>query len=238
VTTAEAAPSAAGGNKLAAWVVALGVTGATTSGVYYAFHPSNAGSGRLLLVLGVIYAVLVGGTVLWTWRRGELREQFAPSGGDISIGALLALLLYVAATLTHKGLTAQGSPREPWMMRLYLHIGDPNITAAFAVGVSVLAIGAAEEVAWRGWVMRALVSAYGDRFGWLASSALYTLAHLPTVWLLSDPTAGPNPLVVLGAAGCGLVWGYLALRIGRLGPSLFSHALFSWAVVEFPLWRM
>jgi hypothetical protein len=30
----------------------------------------------------------------------------------------------------------------------------------------------------------------------------------------------------------------LALRIGRLGPSLFSHAIFSWAVVEFPLWRM
>jgi membrane protease YdiL (CAAX protease family) len=224
--------------KLGAWLVAAGVTIATGAGITYAFHPSNAGTGRLLWVLGAVYAVLVAGALLWTWRRGQLREQLAPSGGDITIGALLALLLYVAATLCHKALTAQGSPREPWIMRIYLHIGDPRITAAFAAGLAVLVLGAAEEIAWRGWVMRALCDAHGERTGWLVATALYAVAHVPTVFLLADPSAGPNPLIVLAAIGGGLVWGYLALRVGRLAPSVFSHALFSWAVVEFPLWRM
>ena len=226
------------GMRMQAWCIAAGVTLATAAGVGYAFHPTNAGSGRLLQMLGIVYGALVAGMVIWTLRRGELRQQLAPTGGDITIGALLALLLYLAATLTHKGLTAQGTPREGWIMRIYLHIGDPSVTAAFWVGIAVLLIGAAEEIAWRGWVMRALCNAYGDRFGWLMSTALYTLAHAPTVYLLRDQTAGPNPLVMMAAAAGGLAWGYLALRIGRLGPSLFSHAIFSWAVVEFPLWRM
>lgn len=234
----EATASREPGMRMQAWCIAAGVTLATAAGVGYAFHPSNAGSGRLLQMLGIVYAALVAGMVIWTWRRGELRQQLAPTGGDITIGALLALLLYLAATLTHKALTAQGTPREGWIMRIYLHIGDPSLTAAFWVGIAVLLIGAAEEIAWRGWVMRALCNAHGERFGWLMATALYTLAHAPTVFLLRDPTAGPNPLVMMAAAAGGLAWGYLALRIGRLGPSLFSHAIFSWAVVEFPLWRM
>ena len=51
--------------------------------------------------------------------------------------------------------------------------------------------------------------------------------------------AGAVSLLVLVAAalGGGLVWGHLYNRTGRLGPSLFAHALFSWAIVDFPLWR-
>jgi hypothetical protein len=218
--------------------MALGVTAATALAIRVAFDPALAGSGALLVVLGGTYAVLVAGTSAWLWRRGDLRQKLAPSRGDITIGALLAVLLYLVATFGHKALTAQGSAREPWIMRFYLQIGDPRIAAAYWVGIAVLLVAAAEEIAWRGWVMQALVDAHGERFGWLASTALYGLAHAPTVVLLSDPAAGPNPLVVLAALGCGLVWGYLAQRIGRLGPSIFAHALFSWAAVEFPIWRM
>ena len=68
---------------------------------------------------------------------------------------------------------------------------------------------------------------------------LYALAHLPTVLLLRDPFAGPNPLVVLAALGCGLVWGLIVARTGRLPVAIFSHALFTWCVaIQFPLWRL
>ena len=45
--------------------------------------------------------------------------------------------------------------------------------------------------------------------------------------------------IIFGPAiGAGLVWGYLRKRFERLGPSLFAHAFFTWAIVEFPLWHL
>ena len=41
---------------------------------------------------------------------------------------------------------------------------------------------------------------------------------------------------LLPSFGCGLGWAYLRMRVDRLAPVLLSHALFTWAVVEFPLW--
>jgi membrane protease YdiL (CAAX protease family) len=54
---------------------------------------------------------------------------------------------------------------------------------------------------------------------------------------MSDPIGGPNPLLPAAAFGCSIVWCYLRYRTDRLAPSVLSHAIFSWAVVEFPLWR-
>jgi membrane protease YdiL (CAAX protease family) len=42
--------------------------------------------------------------------------------------------------------------------------------------------------------------------------------------------------VVLAAFGCGMVWSLLVIRTGRLTPALLAHALFSWSIIEFPLW--
>ena len=44
-------------------------------------------------------------------------------------------------------------------------------------------------------------------------------------------------LLVLGALAGSVMWTGIYLRRGRLLPAVFSHALFSWAMVEFPLWR-
>jgi hypothetical protein len=70
----------------------------------------------------------------------------------------------------------------------------------------------------------------------LISSLLYAAAHLPTLFLLRPPGGSLNPLVMLAALGCGLVWSFLVLRTGRLTPAILAHALFSWSVIEFPLW--
>jgi membrane protease YdiL (CAAX protease family) len=122
-------------------------------------------------------------------------------------------------------------------MRLYLQIGDPDAEGQVLVGASVFLIGALEEVTWRGLVLRELAIPGGETRAWLLSTALYMAAHLPTLFLLSDPRAGLNPLLVMASLGCGLVWGRIAIRADRLVPAIFAHALFSWAIVEFPVWR-
>jgi membrane protease YdiL (CAAX protease family) len=211
---------------------------ATTVAVSLGFHPDRAGTRAVLLIFAGVYGTLVVGALVWLWRRGELQRQLTPSRGDITIGALLAVVLYLVATLGHRGLTVRGSPREPWIMRVYLQIGDPRLTVSFTVGMMVLALAASEEIVWRGVVQRLAVERLGEVRGFLVALLLYVGAHAPTIMLLGDPNAGPNPLVVGAALGCGVVWGYLALRSGRLFPSVVAHALFSWAIVEFPVWRM
>jgi membrane protease YdiL (CAAX protease family) len=66
---------------------------------------------------------------------------------------------------------------------------------------------------------------------------LYAIAHVPTLWALKDINAGPNPVLVMAALGCGLVWGYMARRFERLVPGMISHVLFDWTVMMmFRLW--
>lgn len=220
-----------------AWAVAGGVTVASSVALGYSFSPSNAGKAVVIGTVGATYFALTVATVIWLRRRGELMQRLAPRRLDITVGALIALVLYLLAIVFHTFVTSSG-PQMGWMMRIYMQIGDARATSSFAVGVLVLAVAAAEEIVWRGWVLGALSRAYEGRKAWLITTGLYAAAHLSTLYLLRDPTAGLNPLLVAAAGFCGLVWGYLAMRIDRLAPSIFAHALFTWGVVEFPLFRM
>jgi membrane protease YdiL (CAAX protease family) len=85
--------------------------------------------------------------------------------------------------------------------------------------------------------MRVLTERLGWLRSWILQAVLFGVAHLPTMFLLGDPRVGPNPLLVAAGIAYSLVWGRLALRMDRLPPALFSHALFTWAVFEFPIWR-
>jgi membrane protease YdiL (CAAX protease family) len=68
----------------------------------------------------------------------------------------------------------------------------------------------------------------GTRRAWPLTAVLYALAHSPTVVLLAAPPAGANPVLLLAAAGCGLVWSFLASVTGRLPAVIVSHAVFSY----------
>jgi len=107
------------------------------------------------------------------------------------------------------------------------------------ISVAIVVVAILEEIAWRGLVYALVEERFGTRRAWPITAALYAAAHLPTLVLLADPYAGPNPLIVLAALGCGLVWGLIVARTGRLPVAIFSHALFTWCVaVQFPLWRL
>ncbi len=218
--------------------VAVGVTLATAVVMTFAFDPDRAGTPAMLIAIGLLYAGLTGLALHRLDQRGELRRRFRPAGGDLALGAVTAGLLYGAARLVEHALAAHGTPQEAWVMRLYLQLGDPQAAGRVLVGGAVFVVAALEEIVWRGLVMRSL-EAVLDRFRALAlTSVLFALAHRPTLYLLRDPGAGYNPLVVLAALGCSLIWGAVYLRTTRLVPAIFAHAFFSWAIVEFPIWRL
>jgi membrane protease YdiL (CAAX protease family) len=174
-------------------------------------------------------------------RDGILVEKLLPRGGDLTFGAVVMVMLYLGAIAARRFLAPQGSAQEGWIMRIYLQIGDPELLQrrVILVSVGVMAVAALEEISWRGFVYSQLEERLGTRRAWPATAALYALAHAPTVYLLRDPFAGPNPLVVLAALGCGLVWGLIVAKTGRLPAAIFSHALFTWCVaIQFPLWRL
>ena len=217
--------------------VAVGVTLATGIVIAFAFDPRRAGTPAMLVAIGLFYALIGAFTLRRLDQRGELRSRFRPASGDFTLGAVVAGALYGVAHLVVQGVATHGSIREAWIIRVYLQVGDPNAPDHVLVAGAVFVVAALEELVWRGLVMRTLEAVLGARRALIATSVLFATAHLPTLYLLGDPAAGLNPLVVLAALGCGTVWGLVYLRTSRLVPALFAHALFTWAVVEFPIWR-
>lgn len=192
--------------------------------VSYAFRPELAGSPAMWLGIGAPYLVLAGLALQRLARRQQLRPLLSFRRGDPSIGILLGLGLLAAAWLLARQLEA-GSSQRAWLFSIFLLAGDPEWTPGT---VALLVIVACEELVWRGWVQLELREALGARRGWICCAVLYALVHVPTLFTLSDPDAGKNPLLPLAALGGGLCWSFLAERTGRLLPGLLSHGVCSY----------
>lgn len=217
--------------------VAFAVAIAAGAVITFAFDPGRAGQPVVVGSIGALYALLALFALVRLRRRGELRESLRVVRGDISLAALVAGLCYGLGRVLLPLLAPHGAPREAWLLRVYLQLGELAANGRLAVGLAVFGVAAMEEIAWRGLVLRTLEDAFGARRALLYTTLLYGLAHAPTVWLLRDPLAGLNPLLLLAALGCGLAWGALAVRAGRLVPSVLAHGLFTWTVIELPFWR-
>ncbi|HEU4539205.1 MAG TPA: CPBP family intramembrane glutamic endopeptidase, partial [Polyangiaceae bacterium] len=159
--------------------------------------------------------------------------------GDLTLGFMLTLGLGLASALGRRVLAPPGSPTELWLVRIYLQFGEvPREKVAYvATAAAIVVVALLEEITWRGLVQSLLEARFGPRLAWPLGALLFSAAHLPTLWRLEAPGLGPNPLVMLAALGCGGVWGFVAARLGRLGPSLASHALYTYGLtMAFPLW--
>ena len=209
--------------------------------VTIAMQQGMSGSPFALLVLALPYAVLAALGILYLRREGTLAEKLRPKSGDLTFGALVTVMLFFGAIAGRKFLAPHGSVREAWVVRVYLQIGDPELMQerVLAASLAIVAVAILEEVAWRGLIYALVEERLGTRRAWPVTAVLYAAAHVPTIVLLRDPYAGPNPLIVLAALGCGLVWGLIVARTGQLPVAIFSHAFFTWCVaVQFPLWRL
>ncbi len=217
--------------------IALLVTIVAAVVLRFAFAAEQAGSWTMLVAMGGAYVPFAALAIHLLRKEGAIATELRPKRGDLSFGAVVAGLMYGAAMAVRQLTLGADTPRSWWVARIYLQLGDTSNNRMIYVGLAILVVAAIEELVWRGLVMRLLLRPLGPLRAWLLSSVLYGLAHVGTISLLAHPVAGPNPLVVVAALGGGLVWGHLYNRTGRLGPSLFAHALFTWAIVDFPLWR-
>ena len=82
-------------------------------------------------------------------------------------------------------------------------------------------IGPAEEIFWRGYVQKTLSERWNPNWGFLVTTLIYSLVHLPKM----------NFMLIMAAAVAGFFWG-LAYRFfpNRLGALIISHALWDCAV--------
>lgn len=209
-------------------LVAL-VVAAAIAAVAFAFRPALAATPAFWLGISIPYAALGALALYAMWDDGTIFDQLRPRWGDLSIGAVTAMLLLLSSWAARTYLAPPGTPRQGWLLRIYLQIGDSEaIERSAAITAALLLVPVLEEIVWRGFVLQRLEQSVGSRWAAPLSALLYAVSLVPTIWLLRDPVAGPNPLLFIGGLGCGIVWAYTARLTRRLPPVIFSHIAFTY----------
>jgi uncharacterized protein len=206
-----------------------------TAAMAFAFRLEVAGTAWFWLTLLVPYLLLAALAVTRLWNDGAFVDVLAPKWGDFSLGFVTAALLLLISFGARAVLAPAGSNRTAWLFRIYAQIGDPDeVQRSAAYTATLLAIVICEELVWRSLVQDELTRRFGSRLGWPLSALCYAVTALPTLYTLRDPSAGPNPLLVTAALGCGLVWSFLARIKGRLLPAVIAHGVFTYfSLVQF-----
>lgn len=191
----------------------------------------------LWLTLAGAYGVLGAVSLRRLHTRNALWELLRPKWGDLSIGAITGFVLLLGSWAVRSMLTPAGSDRLGWLGQAYRALGDPReVRQSLALSLLIVLVSVLEELVWRGYVQEELGARLGQARAWLVGTLLYTAVTVPAAFMLADPTAGPNPLPLLAALGCGLVWSVTRGSVGRLPPVMFSHALFTYFSVTQVRW--
>ncbi len=209
----------------------------TFAGMAYGFSEARAGTPLFWLGVCLPYVVLTAVALHKMWDDGTLVDLLTPRWGDLSIGALSMMVLLLASWVARKALAPVGTPRYAWLFHVYLQLGNPeHLQRSTGYTLLILVVCVAEEIVWRGMVLGDLTQRFGRRAALPLSALAYGFSVVPTLWLLRDPVAGLNPLLVTAAVGCGLVWSFLASLGGRLAPVMISHMAFTYfTIVQFRL---
>lgn len=216
---------------------------ALLAGVFAAILATIAASplGLMGSVIAGLLAQQIGhlATLGWVARSKRLGLEsfgFDIRGSDVrfaGLGVALQIALAVAFAPLTRLLLPEGSPQ----------VLDPIISDArslptrLALGFAVALLGpVTEELLFRGALLFRLTRTRTMAFGLVVSSLVFSLLHIVS---LNADTAGQ----FVRAAGAalpqlflvGLVLGWLAIRNGRLGPSIFTHIGFNLLGVIFIL---
>lgn len=216
-----------------------GIVLTVAAAAYFAFSPARAGSVSVWTILAVPTIALAALGCVRAASDGVLKHWTAVRGGDFSRGFAAAGVLFGASYAFMRLVAPPDSPRAGWLARVYLQLGDTSFLRKHVTWVvaGIIVVAIAEELVWRGLVISLLEELVGTRRAWVWSAVLYSVAHVPTIWVLRDAGAGANPVVVLAALGGGLLWGGMAWKFERLLPSVIAHVLFDWTVLMmFRLW--
>ena len=208
---------------------------ATTAAIAFALRPELAGSKAMYLVIGAVYAVLAAWALYGMWDDGTLVDRLSPRWGDLSIGFVVAGILFVGSWIGRSLLASPGTPGQAWMFRIYLQLGDAAaIERSVVITILLLVVPILEEIVWRGMVLSRLTERFGARRAWPLAALLYAVSVAPSIFTLADPMAGKNPLLFVAALGCGIFWSFLASMANRLPPVIISHIAFTYfSVMQF-----
>lgn len=173
-----------------------------------------------------LWTGMVGAAVVASHRKGAgtLAEDFGFKGrwSDIGVGVLVALAVQILVL-----------PAIAYLLRPLL--GEPEVSGpvqdlldrsqglAFAGLILSVAVGAplVEELFFRGLLLRSLQRRVPDWAAVAVSAVAFGIAHgsaLPVDAVL---------LVMVSLTVFGAILAILAIRTGRLGPSIVTHAVFN-----------
>ncbi|MCA9626696.1 MAG: CPBP family intramembrane metalloprotease [Myxococcales bacterium] len=196
---------------------------------YYFLQEQFAGTWTMYAGLGLPYLVFATLALRDLWEEGVLAERLAPRWGDVGLGGLLGLLLVGAGWVVREQVIPEHGVHRVWVMRILTQVGDAKvIQASIGLTLAILLIAMLEELVWRGLVLPHAERLVGVRRGWILTALLYALAVVPAMWATRVEPIGLNPFLPAAALGCGLVWSFLAARLGRLAPIMISHAVFTY----------
>lgn len=188
--------------------------------------PQLAGGPTPWYVLLGGYGALTAWAVVVLRKEGVLGGLSKPKSGDVTLGIVSGLVLTGVAFFVARGMAPANDVRSAWLFTLYAQFGD--VQGEGLRTAALLLVVTFEELVWRGLVQTQCVQAWGVRIGAPMAALFYGLAHLPALFTMQVPGVGINPLLPVGALGCGLVWGLLVLLTGRLAPAVVCHAVVSY----------
>lgn len=162
------------------------------------------------------YAIIVG---------PEWKDDVHMSVPEVLLGCGLAVLFWGVFWVGDKLSQMMFSFARGEVDLIYTLKGDtsPVVIALLLL----LVIGPAEEIFWRGFVEKRLISGIRKWGGWIVATAVYALVH---IWSM-------NFMLVMAALVIGGLWGFIYMMWPKhLGAVIVSHALWDVAAfVVFPL---
>ena len=192
---------------------------------FYMFSPWTAGLTNFWYTMTASALILI----LMAWSRGRDSQfsifnfQFsirqlllgialaAALWGMFWVGDKLSSLMFGFARGQVDSIYGMKTGIQPWIIALLL----------------LFIIGPTEELFWRGFVQQQLSLHWGENWGFVVTTAIYTLIHL---WSF-------NFMLIMAALVCGIVWGGLYRLQPKWLPALVvSHAVWDACVfVVFPI---
>lgn len=153
----------------------------------------------------------------WYWGR-PLFSSSDMFNKNIFWGLSSAAFLYIAFALGNflSSLLFDFAPSQ--IQGIYSMQEQAPIAVITLLLVFVTSPG--EEIFWRGFVQRNLMTKLGNVWGWLLTSAIYSAVHISSL----------NFMLVMAALVAGLTWGFVFMYKKSLMAVIISHIVWTIAI--------
>lgn len=164
-------------------------------------------------------------TTYSTWAGSRWWKDIRIDAVNVTLGVVLAAAMWGIFWLGEYFSTMIFGFARPQVDMIYGMKEGENPWLLTAL--MLLIIGPAEEIFWRGYIQKTLSRKWNPNMGFIVTTLVYSLVHLPKM----------NFMLIMAAAVAGFVWG-LAYRLfpEKFGAILLSHALWDCAIfIWFPI---